>query len=394
MDEVHASSARRLFTVVSMFAGGGGSSIGYRLAGGQVLMVNEFIKEACRTYAKNFPETIVDGRDIRRINGIKVEGRHDGVTQFIAQAGLAPMDLDILDGSPPCTEFSRAGKGLAATWIVKKHSDSRQRGAGMLFYDFLYVAKRARPKVVIAENVPDLATSKKNSALFGDFLEASRYFRKPGTENQRAYYTNWKVLNAADFGVPQSRRRMFLVGIRRDVAETLGIFSDEDILSVFPEPTSEHVSVRQALEDLDQPVREMQTWRRSMMTSSQYRDVLMLPRNPHKLIRLRHVGIEDRNWNLIRSSWDLPAPTLTCSGQKPSGGLGGVIHPEADRKFTLSELKRLFGLPDDYMVTGTLGQAAERIGNMVAPFVTKVIAESVYEKILRPYSQRHRSLAA
>jgi site-specific DNA-cytosine methylase len=65
----------------------------------------------------------------------------------------------------------------------------------------------------------------------------------------------------------------------------------------------------------------------------------------------------------------------------------GAVHPEFDRKFTIPELKRLFGLPDDYVLTGTLGQAAERICRMVPPFLTKAIAESMYENVLRPFRE-------
>jgi DNA (cytosine-5)-methyltransferase 1 len=74
-------------------------------------------------------------------------------------------------------------------------------------------------------------------------------------------------------------------------------------------------------------------------------------------------------------------------GQRPDG-LTGSIHPDRDRKFTLPELKRLTALPDDFVLTGTLGQAAERVCRMVPPLLTKAIAESVYEKILKPYKEK------
>jgi DNA-cytosine methyltransferase len=261
MSDVMNSSSRRLFTVVSLFAGGGGSSIGYRLAGGDVRLVNEFIKEAGRTYSANFPDTIVDGRDLRRINWRKKPTEHTGILEFLGSAGLKVGELDILDGSPPCTEFSRAGRGLKDTWQMRKHSDSQQKGAGMLFYDYLYLVKRAKPKIFVAENVPDIATSKKNSALFADFVDASRYYRMRDQEKERAYYSNWAVLNAADFGVPQSRRRMFLIGVRKDVAKSMGIHSDEEVKSLFPNPTCHIVTVRDALDNLDQSDAEVKTWR-------------------------------------------------------------------------------------------------------------------------------------
>ena len=87
-----------------------------------------------------------------------------------------------------------------------------------------------------------------------------------------------------------------------------------------------------------------------------------------KWIKPRHVGLgSESRYTLVRSDWDLPAPTLTASGQQPDGRCG-VLHPAEHRKFTIPELKRLFGLPDDYVFTGTIAQAAERMGNMVPPF--------------------------
>jgi site-specific DNA-cytosine methylase len=93
------------------------------------------------------------------------------------------------------------------------------------------------------------------------------------------------------------------------------------------------------------------------------------------------------NYTLTRSSNDLPAPTLTVTGQQPSG-LSGVVHPEHDRKFTIPELKRLTGVPDDFVLTGTLEQGAERLCRMVAPPVIEAIASSIYERVLRPFAEK------
>jgi site-specific DNA-cytosine methylase len=78
---------------------------------------------------------------------------------------------------------------------------------------------------------------------------------------------------------------------------------------------------------------------------------------------------------------------MVVSGQRPDG-LTGAVHPEKDRKFTLPELKRLTALPDDFVLTGTLSQAAERVCRMVPPLLTKAIAESLYEKVLQPYEEK------
>ena len=105
MEDVRKGSSKALFKCVSAFAGGGGSSIGYRLAGGKVLGAIEFVPEAERTYRRNFPDTFVDRRDIREV-------LEDDAKGLLDRLGIWVGDLDILDGSPPCSEFSSAGTGI------------------------------------------------------------------------------------------------------------------------------------------------------------------------------------------------------------------------------------------------------------------------------------------
>ena len=116
--------------------------------------------------------------------------------------------------------------------------------------------------------------------------------------------------------------------------------------------------------------------------------IRLLHKNPDKPTRLGHVfpGYT-KHYTLTRCAWEKPAPTMVVSGQRPDG-LTGAIHPDRDRKFTLPELKRLTGLPDDFFLTGTLSQAAERVCRMVPPLLTKAIAESVHQKILLTFAQK------
>ena len=111
IEDVKRSSARELFTVVSTFAGGGGSSTGYRLAGGKVVAINEFVEEAVATYSRNFPDTKVILGDIKNIKG----------TDLLEAGKLIPGQLDILDGSPPCSAFSTSGKGKKGWNREKKY---------------------------------------------------------------------------------------------------------------------------------------------------------------------------------------------------------------------------------------------------------------------------------
>ena len=121
-----------------------------------------------------------------------------------------------------------------------------------------------------------------------------------------------------------------------------------------------------------------------MMTrqSASYELLKLLPLDPPKHTRMRDVAADwTSDFNLVRAAWDLPCPTITATGAQ---GRGGIYHPEENRGFTIGELKRLSGLPDDFQLSGTFAQKAERIGRMVPPLMTKAIAESIYKNVLEP----------
>ena len=372
MADVHAASLRGLFTAVSLFAGGGGSSVGYRLAGGRVLAINEFIAEAARNYSKNFPETLVDTRDIRDILRDPAN-----VVAFLGLVGLVVGTLDILDGSPPCSEFSTAGRGPAEPGVMKAYSDGQQKDISLLPFEFARFALTARPKVVVMENVPALASRGKE--IFESLIQML----------SAEYIVASRVLSASDYGVPQKRRRLFVLGVRKDVAKAIDIRDELAVSRLFPNPTHTGVTIRDAFADLEQSAEDLRPWLTSARTTSIAAAAARLPKNPPRLLRPGHLGeLATSNYTLTRTSYDLPAPTLTVTGQQPSG-LAGAIHPEHDRKFTIPELKRLTAIPDDFVLTGTVGQGAERLCRMVPPPVTEAIATSIYERVLRPYAEKN-----
>src|SRR5678815_1035145 len=145
MDHVRMSEAKNLFTFFSTFAGGGGSSTGYRLAGGHCLGVNEFIPEAVRVYHENYPATKIFADDIRTLTG----------EYLLNELGLNPGELDVFDGSPPCSSFSMQGLREEGWGKTKKYSDSEQR-TDDLFFEYARLLKELQPKTFIAENVKGL----------------------------------------------------------------------------------------------------------------------------------------------------------------------------------------------------------------------------------------------
>lgn len=388
--DVVSASSQKLFTVISTFAGGGGSSTGYRLAGANVLAINEFVEEAIKTYSTNFPDTKIIPGDIKGLTG----------QDFLNTVNLNKGELDILDGSPPCSAFSVSSHKKGKNWKgavndtrkayfdedgevvyegditvhdgVKRYSDGKTVEAiEDLFLEFIRIAKDIQPKVIIAENVKgitlDIAKPKLN-----EFLQ--------GFENI-GYLTTYKVLNAAQYGVPQSRQRTFFVCVRQDVADAVGInFLTLESLA-YPRPTTpDLVSIESAIDNIDNDPQEVQMLLDAVQRGFLKKFVAELPKNPDKVLKPKKTC-----FNLKRPSRRFPCPTLTQAGQQIAAS--GVIHYNEDRKLTIKEMKRIMSLPDDYELTGSFNQQAERIGRMVAPKVMKELASNVYHNIIKPYNE-------
>ncbi len=371
MDDVIKESSKNLFSVISTFAGGGGSSTGYRLGGGKVLLVNEFVREAINTYSTNFPDTPIDTSDIRSITQ---QGK-EGIEKWLESYNIKVGGYDILDGSPPCSTFSQVGKGEEKSEDKNvKYSDVVQDDIGLLIYEWVTLAKVSLPKICILENVPEIT----RSDIFKDAI----------TELRKKYIVNWKELLASNFGVPQKRKRLFVIGVRNDVCDRVGITNEDDILELYPQTSSYNPSVYDALHDLEVNEKERNLCLVSARKNSNYEVLKNIKKDPERVWRLNYSNPKFKSlyFNTNRCSWYLPAPTLTQLGLQ-LGGLGGVFHPNEDRGFTIDELKRLTGLPDDFKLTGSFNQRAERIGRMVSPLLVSAIAKSLYRKVLEPLGQ-------
>jgi DNA (cytosine-5)-methyltransferase 1 len=398
VEDVLKSSSKKNFSVVSCFAGGGGSSTGYRLAGGDVLLINEFVEEAISSYRENYPDTPVLVDDIKKYSG----------QDFLDMANLKSGELDILDGSPPCSAFSVAGKRekgwsgyvkdtrktyfddegnlvqegeVTTSEGIKTYSDGKEvEGIEDLFLEFIRVAKDIQPKVIVAENVKGITFGEARGKLY-EFMNA---FENIG------YQVTYKVMNAADYGVPQGRERTIFICIREDVCDTIGL-NFLNLSSVFPEPTyKEHVSLADGIKDVvNDPEQEKELFD-YVQNGFQKKWIEMLPFNPHRHMKPSDKEFIDVNpkrslFNMIRPAPHLPCPTITQRGNQKS--VSGVFHPSLNRKFTIPELKRIMSLPEDYKLTGNFDKQAERIGRMVAPKMMASVADSIYEKVLKPYNE-------
>jgi DNA-cytosine methyltransferase len=369
LEDVYRESAKERFTVVTTFAGGGGSSTGYRLAGGKILLANEMVDEAVATYRANYPDTPVAAMDIRK--GISRRGGRDYVLKFFREYGIEEGGYDILDGSPPCSTFSLAGKGEKKNEERDvRYSDITQDRIGMLIHDFVYIANCTKPRVVVIENVPGI----QRSPVFKHALDRLRRW---------GYLVNYKVLCSSHFGVPQRRNRLFVLGVRPDIAKKVGLKSDLDVLSLYPTGSLYEPTIQDAFDGLVIDPRERNMLLTDCRKSSTYELIRAYPKDPAFVTRMVHLKSDwASDFNLVRASWFKPSPTITQMGQQM--GRGGVHHPSEDRVFTIAELIRLMGLPDDYRLTGAFNKKAERLGRMVPPLMTAALARSLYKKVIYP----------
>jgi DNA (cytosine-5)-methyltransferase 1 len=369
------SEKRALFNVLSTFAGGGGSSTGYRLAGGKILAINEFVPEAQNTYRENYPNTTIVPGDIKELTG----------TFLMEQAGVKVGELDLLDGSPPCSAFSMAGSvshGEGRTHAdafgkKKQYSDIKGvENVEDLFFEFLRVAKDIKPKVIIGENVEGLTMG-----------EAKEYFHKiQNTFEEIGYLIVANVLDSSYFGVPQSRKRCFFIGVREDVAEKVGI-NFMTMYQLYPDKNDFRTTLGEAINDVVNEDKEELEYLFDKISPERAvgKTLMKMPKDPDKVLTGMDYHVKGHHFNLKRSSLRKPCPTITAMGNL--AGVAGTCHPIEDRKFTIKELKRIMSLPEDFKLTGKHKQQSERIGRMVPPLMMKALAESVYNKVLKPYKE-------
>ena len=375
LQETLDSEKRSLFNVLSTFAGGGGSSTGYRLAGGKILAVNEFVPEAQNTYKENYPDTTIVPGDIKELTG----------TYLMEQAGIKVGELDLLDGSPPCSAFSMAGSvshGEGRTHAdafgkKKKYSDIEGvENVEDLFFEFLRVAKDIKPKVIIGENVEGLTMG-----------EAKEYFHKiQNTFEEIGYLIVANVLDSSYFGVPQSRKRCFFIGVREDVAEKVGI-NFMTMYQLYPDKNDFRTTLGEAINDVVNEDKEELDYLFDKISPERAvgKTLMKMPKDPDKVLTGMNYHVKGHHFNLKRSSLRKPCPTITAMGNL--AGVAGTCHPIEDRKFTIKELKRIMSLPEDFILTGDHKKQSERIGRMVPPLMMKALAESVYNKVLKPYKE-------
>jgi DNA (cytosine-5)-methyltransferase 1 len=332
------------YKVASTFSGGGGSCLGYRMAGFRVVYANEFIPEARKTYKANHPNSYLDDSDIRDLTP----------ELLLERAGVKRGELDIFDGSPPCSAFSTAGSREKGWGKVKSYSDGAQC-VDDLFYEYARILDGVQPKVFIAENVSGLV---KGTAK-GYFKRILQALRDCG------YNVSCRVLDARWLGVPQMRKRTIFVGVRNDLG----------IEPTHPKPLPYSYTIGDALlippDDTTAKILGPDTETYKFWVHTKAGDTLG---NTCKRLTGRNSFLTH-----CKQSPHVAANTVTQ-------GIQQLYHWTQPRTLTLGELRRISGFPDDFILTGTFPQQWERIGRAVPPVMMSKIAATVANEILSKIS--------
>ena len=353
------------FTFVDLFSGAGGSTLGFVMAGFEPVGALDVYRPAIETYTYN----------LRRL-GFKPDVREADAFEFDFRRWARELgSVDVVVGCPPCQGFSHLrvrGDGAACM--------DRRNG---LVYVYLKAVKFFRPKAVVFENVPGITDSCNGM-----------YFRllRGGLE-RLGYRIAWGVLDAADYGVPQRRRRVILIGVLRGEPllppPTHARPGDPRVREGLLRPWR---TVREAIADLppigpgeEHPSIPNHVTRR--LPENWLHLIRAIPKDggtrfdaPRRLWLPCHRRLRSGFRDVFaRLRWDDVSNTITTGCWNPSKGR--FVHPEQDRGLSLRECARLQGFPDSYIFKGKPTSIARQIGEALPPPLAKAIAESLLDAL-------------
>jgi DNA (cytosine-5)-methyltransferase 1 len=340
-------------TVISTFAGCGGSSLGYSMAGFRELLAVEWDDNAVETFRLNFPDVPVYHGDIAKIT----------VEQVLEMTGLAPGELDVFDGSPPCQGFSTAGKRMI--------DDPRNQ----LFREYVRLLQGLQPKVFVMENVSGMVKGKMKLI----FAEILRELKASG------YRVSARLLNAMYFGVPQSRERMIFIGVREDLgiepthpgAECMPITALQAIPGLM---ATRSQRINPWINALDNPSATICKTAEGFQVISTEKELAEAKiKESWQMYKVLLGQLPKKHFGLVVLNPDRPSQTIS----KDAGNTTtGMCHPIEIRKLTIPEIKRLASFPDDYQMLGEYKDKWARIGNSVPPLFMRSIARHIRREIL------------
>ncbi len=341
--------------IIDLFAGVGGLSQGFISKGFEVEFAVEYNREIAKSYQLNHKKTIVYNEDVSKIDLEKLKSKH--------------TDIEVVVGGPPCQGFSQKGKRLSV-------DDERN----YLFKRFIDIVDTFKPKYFVLENVPNILTT------------ANGFFKHEiiGGFEKIGYTVNSKMLNAADFGIPQNRKRAFFLGsLSGDLLE-------------FPKPKKKKTSVKEAIYDLpfiesgegeaffqyEKPATS--TYQKKLRKNSKgiYNHIstkhskiaierlALIPKGKGREVlpkKHRTKSIYSGTWSRLKE--DEIAATITTRFDTPSSGL--FTHPILNRCLTVREAARIQSFSDNFIFHGTKTVQMKQVGNAVPPLLAAEIANVI-----------------
>ncbi|GAC1491418.1 MAG: DNA cytosine methyltransferase [Chamaesiphon sp.] len=376
-------------TVVDLFAGAGGLTTGFHLAGFQSLCAIDIDKKALATYQNNYPRTKIVNEDIRKVNPRELR----------VALGLGREELTALAGGPPCQGFSR---NIPAEY---RYLNDPQN---LLYQTYLEFVEEFRPLHVVIENVPEIIKAY-NGAIREEITIKLKLM---------GYKVVSASLNAAYYGVPQTRARAFFLACLDgpgptfpkpthygDIRSDIRSVKSNKQLSLLEPAFSSIVSVRDAIGDLPVLIAG-QNYTEETYPCNPQTDYQLLMRigsekivnhiardlSPIQMARVRALSEGQDARDLPpelapkkhysgaygRLCWNRPARTITKWVFHP--GSGRFFHPTQDRTITIREAARLHSYPDNFHFLGTYTDMAAQIGESVPPLLAKKIAECILQE--------------
>ena len=354
------------YKAVDLFCGAGGLSFGLKKGGFDVVLGIDIDQTALKTYKDNIKRAKVLNKDIKLVSGKEIE----------KITGIKKGDCFLLAGCPPCQGFSNLGKRDA--------TDQKNK----LVYEYIRLIFELEPCFILMENVPGMSRGV-GKEIFNDVVQKLK----------EKYCVQYDTLNAADFGVPQIRKRLVLHGVRKDVYATLLDILKVNELSLMPEAThakdkknglKKWVTVRKAIMDLPE-----------LKAGEEVKCVGTANHVARKLSKTNERRLDDirkKGGNRVNASEELqlechkkknvsytdtygvidldkPAPTITSGCTTISKGRYG--HPTQNRGLSVREAARLQSCDDKFIFSGNIGEMSLQVGNAVPPKLAQASAKEI-----------------
>jgi DNA (cytosine-5)-methyltransferase 1 len=358
--------------VLDLFAGVGGLSYGFSHDDNfEIVAANELLPDMAKAYSLNHPKVKMYNCDIKDF----------GVKNLAEDLNIKKNDIDLIVGGPPCQAFSTVGKRLI--------DDPR----GQLFQEYYRILKELNPKIFLFENVKGLLSMQK-----GELLKTIlSLFKSLG------YDVKYKVLNSADYGVPQIRERVIIIGtkLNNDFKYPKPTHSSITDNNIFNQNLKPYLTLSEAISDLPFIKSGEESFEYSGEARNEFQKLMRVdkskkliehnaPKNNDKLVKIMESlpdggTPQDLPENLRPKSgfkntycrlwWKRPAPTITRNLSTPSSSR--CIHPKAPRPLTTREGARIQCFPDNYIFYGSRSSKNLQIGNAVPAFLSTALKDSI-----------------